>query len=355
MKLENKTLLKTKSYINGKWVDAVSGNKFDVQNPANGDVIASVSDCSADQAKHAIDAAHEAFQSWSKTTADHRSKILRSWADLTRKHADDLAIIMTSEQGKPLKEAKGEIEYTAGFLEWFAEEAKRAYGDVIPSPFEDLRIIVIKQPIGVCAMITPWNFPSAMIARKVGPALAAGCTVVCRPASTTPLSALAMAALAEEAGVPGGVLNIITGTDSKAIGKELTENPIVKKLSFTGSTAVGKTLMQQSASTMKRVSLELGGNAPLIIFDDADIDAAVEGTIPCKFRNTGQTCVCANRIYVHDDIYDEFADKLVDKVKSLKVGNGLDGDMDVGPLIDQDGFERCKIILRMHFPKVRRS
>ena len=342
MNLKNKNLFTDKAFINGQWVDSDSGNSFIVTNPANGDTVGDVPDMGVAETRRAIAAAEKALPVWAAKSAKERAAVLRKWADLMIANADDLAMIMTVEQGKPLAESRGEILYAASFLEWFAEEGKRAYGDVIPSPIKNSRIITIKQPIGVCATITPWNFPSAMIARKVAPALAAGCTVVSRPASETPFSALAMAVLAEEAGVPAGVFNVITGTDSKSIGKEMCENPVVRKLSFTGSTEVGKILMAQCAGTLKKLSLELGGNAPLIVFEDADLDAALDGAIICKFRNAGQTCVCANRIYVQESIYEEFAKKFTAKVKALKVGDGLEKDVTIGPLINHKAIEKVE-------------
>ena len=342
MNLKNKNLFTDKAFINGQWVDSDSGNSFIVTNPANGDTVGDVPDMGVAETRRAIAAAEKALPVWAAKSAKERAAVLRKWADLMIANADDLAMIMTVEQGKPLAESRGEILYAASFLEWFAEEGKRAYGDVIPSPIKNSRIITIKQPIGVCATITPWNFPSAMIARKVAPALAAGCTVVSRPASETPFSALAMAVLAEEAGVPAGVFNVITGTDSKSIGKEMCENPVVRKLSFTGSTEVGKILMAQCAGTLKKLSLELGGNAPLIVFEDADLDAALDGAIICEFRNAGQTCVCANRIYVQESIYEEFAKKFTAKVKALKVGDGLEKDVTIGPLINHKAIEKVE-------------
>ena len=340
MKLKNQNLLIDKAYVNGQWVSA--GGMFDVTNPVNDAVVGRVPDMSVADVKKAIETAARALPSWAALSAKERAKILRRWADLIVENADDLATIMTAEQGKPLAEARGEVVYAASFFEWFAEEGKRAYGDVIPSPIANSRMIVLKQPVGVCASITPWNFPSAMIARKIAPALAAGCTMICRPASETPLSALAMAVLGEQAGVPAGVVNIVTGKDSKGIGKEFCENPVVRKLSFTGSTGVGKILMKQSAEGLKKLSLELGGNAPFIVFDDADIDAAVDGAIVCKFRNAGQTCVCANRIYVHDAVYDEFAKKFAAKAAALKVGNGAEPGVQVGPLINKAAVEKVQ-------------
>lgn len=338
--ISDKDLLKDKAYIDGQWVGAKES--FEVLNPADGSVVGKVPNMGGEESKKAIDAAHKALPGWAAKTAKERGKILRKWAELMLDNAQALAILMVMEQGKPLAEAKGEIEYGASFLDWYAEEGKRAYGDVIPSPIDGARIVVTKQPIGVCGVITPWNFPSAMITRKVGPALAAGCTVVCKPAADTPLSALALAVLAEKAGVPAGVFNIVTGSEPVPITKEMCESDIVRKVSFTGSTAVGKILMRQCSKTLKKLSLELGGNAPFIVFDDADIDAAVEGAIACKYRNAGQTCVCANRIYVQEGIYDSFAEKFTARVKALKVGMGLDGQSEVGPLINQGGLEKVK-------------
>lgn len=340
MNLKNQALLQSGSYINGQWV--AGGAQFEVLNPANGDVVATVADLGASETQDAIAAADAAFKPWAALKAKERAAVLLKWRDLIMANQEDLAQIMTAEMGKPLAEARGEIGYGASFLEWFAEEGKRAYGDVIPNTVDNTRIIVTKNPIGVCAAITPWNFPSAMITRKVAPALAAGCTVVCKPASETPLSALALAALAEEAGIPKGVFNVVTGTDSSAIGKALCESNIVRKLSFTGSTKVGKILMGQCANTIKKVSLELGGNAPFIVFDDADIDAAVEGAIACKYRNAGQTCVCANRIYVQDGIYDAFAERYTARAASLTVGNGADDGVYVGPMITVAAMDKVK-------------
>ncbi|MCF8496635.1 MAG: NAD-dependent succinate-semialdehyde dehydrogenase [Alphaproteobacteria bacterium] len=339
-KLRNPSLLKDKAWINGAWI--AGAQSFPVTNPADGSVVGNVPNLGVAETKQAIEAAEKALPAWSAKSARDRAAILRKWHDLMIENVDDLATIMTLEQGKPLAEAAGEIRYAAAFLEWFAEEGKRAYGDIIPSPIAKSRILVLKQPVGVCASITPWNFPSAMITRKVGPALAAGCTIVCKPAGETPLSALALAALAEEAGVPPGVVNIITSKDSRAVGKELCENKTVRKLSFTGSTEVGKTLMRQCADNVKKLSLELGGNAPFIVFEDADVDAAVAGAIICKYRNAGQTCVCANRIYVQESIYDEFAAKYVTAVKALRVGNGLEDGITIGPLINEAALEKVK-------------
>lgn len=340
MKLHDLDLLRAQCFINGEWVSAESGDVFSVTNPANGEVIAEVPSCSTNETKVAIDSANTAFKDWKKQTAAHRSAILRRWHELVLENQDDLAMIMTLEQGKPLAEAKGEIIYAASFLAWFAEEAKRTYGDVIPSPLADRRMVVIKEPIGVCAAITPWNFPAAMITRKAGAAIGAGCAMVVKPAEQTPLSALALAVLAERAGLPKGIFNVITG-DAPLIGAELTGNPTVRKLSFTGSTEVGRLLMQQCAPTMKKLSMELGGNAPFIVFDDADIDAAIEGALLSKYRNAGQTCVCANRFLVQAGIYDEFAEKLAQRVESLHVGDGLNMGNDQGPLIDEAAV--CKV------------
>ena len=333
LQLKDPSLLRQQAYLNGQWRDADDGSTFAVTNPATGEMIGTVPNMGAAETKRAIAAANEAWRGWRAKTGKERSTILRKWNDLMLANADDLALIMTVEQGKPLAEAKGEVTYAASFIEWFAEEAKRVAGDTLASPWADRRIVVTKEPIGVCAAITPWNFPAAMITRKAGPALAAGCPMVVKPAEATPFSALAMAVLAERAGIPAGVFSVLTG-DARAIGGEMTSNPTVRKLSFTGSTEVGRLLMQQSAATVKKLSLELGGNAPFIVFDDADLDAAVEGAIASKYRNAGQTCVCANRLYVQDGVYETFADKLVAAVKKLKVGNGLEPGVTQGPLID---------------------
>ena len=334
LNLKNPSLLRHQCYIGGEWCDANDGSTITVTNPATGESLGSIPHMGAAETKRAIDAANAAWPAWRKKTAKERSSILRKWNDLMLENTDDLALIMTAEQGKPLAESKGEISYAASFIEWFAEEAKRIEGDTLESPWPDRRIVVTREPIGVCAAITPWNFPAAMITRKVGPALAAGCPMVVKPAELTPFSALALAVLAEQAGVPRGVFSVLTG-DSKAIGLEMTSNPIVRKLSFTGSTQVGRILMQQSAPTIKKLSLELGGNAPFIVFDDADIDAAVEGALASKYRNAGQTCVCANRLYVQDGVYDQFAEKLVAAVAKLKVGNGQEAGVTQGPLIEE--------------------
>jgi len=340
MNLKNKNLLKDKGYIDDQWVGG--SQSFDVLNPADGSKLGAVPDMGVSETNQAIEAAEKAMPEWAALSAKARAVTLRKWADLVVENADDLAAIMTAEQGKPLAESKGEIIYGASFLEWFAEEGKRAYGDVIPSPIDNARILTIKQPVGVCAAITPWNFPSAMITRKAGAALAAGCCVVCKPAEDTPLSALALAVLAQEAGVPAGVFNVVTTSDAAGVGRALCDSPVIRKLSFTGSTEVGKLLMAQCAGTMKKLSLELGGNAPFIVFDDADIEAAVEGAIISKYRNAGQTCVCANRFFVQEGVYDEFAEKLAAKVKDFKVGDGSEDGTVIGPLINQEGLEKVK-------------
>ncbi|MEO1091412.1 MAG: NAD-dependent succinate-semialdehyde dehydrogenase [Pseudomonadota bacterium] len=332
-RLKDPTLLQDGVFIDGAWTTADSGKRFAVTNPADGKVLAHVPDCGADETRRAVAAADRAFVDWRQRTAKERAQALQAWFDLLMANADDLAMLMTLEQGKPLAEAKGEVVYGASFAEWFAEEAKRVYGDTIPSPFPSRRILVLKQPIGVCGMITPWNFPLAMITRKCAPALAVGCTVVIKPAGLTPLTALAATELARRAGFPAGVMNVVTG-NSKAIGGELTSNRQVKKISFTGSTEVGKVLLEQCASTVKKVSLELGGHAPFIVFDDADLDAAVEGAIGSKFRNAGQTCVCMNRLYVQAGVHDAFAERFAERVASMTVGNGLQAGVDQGPLID---------------------
>jgi succinate-semialdehyde dehydrogenase / glutarate-semialdehyde dehydrogenase len=334
-------LFREACYVDGRWIGANSRATIPVDNPATGETIGTVPMLGADETRDAIAAANRALATWRRTTAKERAAVLRRWYELMIQHQDDLARLMTIEQGKPLAESRGEVTYAAGFLEWFGEEAKRVYGDIIPGHQSDKRILVIKQPIGVVACITPWNFPLAMITRKAGPAIASGCTVVLKPASQTPFSALALAELGERAGIPHGVFNIVTGTAAQ-IGGELTANPTVRKLSFTGSTSVGKLLMGQSAATVKKVSLELGGNAPFIVFDDADLDAAVEGAMASKYRNTGQTCVCVNRIYVQDGVYDAFAGKLATAVTRLKPGNGLDPDVTQGPLIDDKAVAKVE-------------
>jgi succinate-semialdehyde dehydrogenase/glutarate-semialdehyde dehydrogenase len=333
VELRDPTLFRQACYIDGSWVESSAHQTIEVDNPATGQVIGTVPRLGGGETRHAIEAASRAFPAWRKRTAKERAAIMRRWFDLMMANQDDLAKLMTTEQGKPLAESKGEVAYAASFLEWFGEEAKRIYGDTIPGHQADKRIVVLKEPIGVVACITPWNFPLAMITRKAGPAIAAGCTVVLKPASQTPFSALALAELAERAGVPKGVFNVITGA-AKDIGGELTQNPIVRKLSFTGSTETGKVLMAQCASTVKKLSLELGGNAPFIVFDDADLDAAIEGAIQSKYRNTGQTCVCANRLLVQEAVYDDFADKLAAAVNKLKPAPGIETGATQGPLID---------------------
>ena len=341
LQLKDAKLFRQQAYINGAWVAADSKSTIDVTNPADGAVIGNIPKMGAAETRRAIEVAATALPAWRAKTAKERSAVLRKWFELMMANQDDLGLLMTTEQGKPLAEAKGEIAYAASFIEWFAEEAKRIYGDVIPQHQADKRLVVIKQPIGVCGLITPWNFPAAMITRKAAPALAAGCTVVIKPATQTPYSALALAELAERAGVPKGVINIVTGS-AKEIGGELTSNAIVRKISFTGSTEVGALLMAQSAATIKKVSLELGGNAPFLVFDDADLDAAVEGAMISKYRNNGQTCVCANRILVQDSVYDQFAAKLADKVRALNVGPGTQAGVTTGPLIDENAAKKVE-------------
>ncbi|MDO8033853.1 NAD-dependent succinate-semialdehyde dehydrogenase [Janthinobacterium sp. SUN128] len=341
LNLQDANLLKQQCLIDGAWCDADDGATIDVTNPATGAVIATVPRMGAAETRRAIAASHAAFRLWRKQTVKARATVLRAWHALILQHADDLALILTSEQGKSLAEAKGEIVSNAAYLEWFAEEGKRAYGDVIAPPSNDKRIVVIKQPIGVCAAITPWNFPNGMITRKAGPALAAGCSMVLKPASQTPLSALALAELALRAGVPPGVFNVVTGA-AQAIGTELCHNDLVRKITFTGSTEVGAWLSREAAGTIKKLSLELGGNAPFIVFEDADIDAAVEGVLMSKYRNSGQTCVCANRIYVQDGIYDDFAARLVAKVAELKLGAGTEAGVTQGPLIDENAVRKIE-------------
>ncbi|MDL2401599.1 NAD-dependent succinate-semialdehyde dehydrogenase [Rhizobium mayense] len=334
--------LRAAGYINGVWTAGDATKTFDVVNPATGEVLATLPDMGAAETKAAIDAAHAAQAAWAARPAKERSTILRKWFDLIIANADELAAILTAEMGKPLTEAKGEILYAAAYVEWYAEEAKRIYGETIPAPSTDKRMIVIKQPVGVVGTITPWNFPAAMITRKIAPALAVGCTVVSKPAEQTPLSAIALAALAEKAGIPAGVFNVIVGLDGPAIGQELCSNAKVRKISFTGSTEVGRILMRQCADQIKKVSLELGGNAPFIVFDDADLDAAVEGALASKYRNAGQTCVCANRIYVQSGVYDAFAAKLAAKVAELAVGDGFKPGVTIGPLIDEQGIAKVE-------------
>ena len=341
MQLNDPTLFRQQAMINGRWRDASGKETLAVTNPANGQPLGNVPKMGAGETREAIDAAARALPAWRALTAKERSSILRRWFELMMEHQDDLARLMTLEQGKPLAEAKGEISYAASFIEWFAEEGKRIYGDTIPGHQADKRLLVIKQPIGVTAAITPWNFPSAMITRKAGPALAAGCTMVLKPASQTPFSALALAELANRAGIPEGVFNVVTGSASE-VGGELTGNPLVRKLSFTGSTEIGRQLMEQCAKDIKKVSLELGGNAPFIVFDDADLDKAVEGALASKFRNAGQTCVCANRLYVQDGVYDRFAEKLQQAVSKLQIGDGLQPNVTIGPLIDEKAIAKVQ-------------
>ena len=340
--LKNTSLLKAHGYINGQWVGDDAKSRFDVTNAYTNEVISTLPEMGKKETDAAIDAANAAWPDWRSRTAKERAIILKKWFDLIMSNQEDLAILMTAEQGKPLAEARGEVGYGASFIEWFAEEGKRTYGDIIPTPANDRRILVIKQPIGVVASITPWNFPIAMITRKCAPALAAGCPVVIKPAAETPLSALAIAELAEQAGIPKGIINVVVGTNSSEIGQALTSSPIVRKLSFTGSTAVGKILTRDCAATMKKVSMELGGNAPFIVFDDADIDSAVAGAMLSKFRNTGQTCVCTNRFLVQEGIYDEFVNRLAEAVKTLNVGNGMDDGVNQGPLISLKALEKVK-------------
>jgi succinate-semialdehyde dehydrogenase / glutarate-semialdehyde dehydrogenase len=339
--LQDPDLFRQQAFFAGRWCDADDGESADVNNPATGEILGKVPYMGRAETRRAIEAAKNAWEEWRQVPARDRSAILRKWHDLMLANVNDLGKLMTAEQGKPLAEAKGEVAYAAGFIEWFAEEAKRVYGDTIPSPWEDRRLVVIKQPIGVCAAITPWNFPAAMITRKLAPALAAGCTLIAKPAQSTPFSALALAVLAERAGVPAGVFSVLTGS-SREIGTEMTSNPDVRKVTFTGSTEVGRALMKQSADTVKKLSLELGGNAPFIVFNDADVDAAVVGAIASKYRNAGQTCVCVNRLYVQAGVYDEFAAKLAEAVKALRVGNGLDPGVLQGPLIDQAAVEKVE-------------
>lgn len=344
LQLQDPGLLKHQAYIDGQWMDAEDGDVFAVTNPADGSTVCEVARCGQTETRQAIDAAEVAQRAWRRTIAKERSVLMRRWFDLMMAAQDDLGRILTVEQGKPLAEAKGEIAYGANFIEWFAEEAKRVYGDTIPEPAKDRRIVCIKEPVGVVACITPWNFPNAMLTRKMGAALAAGCTVVCKPATATPLSALAMAELAHRAGIPRGVINVVVGRTGE-IGDELCDNPKVRKLTFTGSTEVGKQLIARCAGTVKRVSMELGGNAPFIVFDDADLDAAVEGCIASKYRNAGQTCVCANRMLVQDSVYDEFAAKLAEAIKRFKLGDGFADGVNMGPLIDaQAASDVCDFI-----------
>ena len=339
--LKNPTLLKQLCYLDGRWTAADSGAAIDVTNPATGEILGTIPRMGTDETRRAIEAAGKALPAWRARTAKERSTILRRWFELIMANQEDLAVIMTAEQGKPLAESRGEIAYAAAIIEWFAEEGKRVYGETIPGHAADKRIVVIKEPVGVCAAITPWNFPAAMITRKAGPALAAGCTMVVKPATATPYSALALAELGERAGIPAGVFSVITGS-AAAIGNEMTANPIVRKLTFTGSTEIGKQLMVQCAATVKKVSLELGGNAPFIVFEDADLDAAVEGAVASKYRNTGQTCVCTNRLIIQAGVYDAFVEKLIAAVEKMKVGDGLTGEFQQGPLIDMAAVEKVE-------------
>ncbi len=339
LELSNSALLQTKCLINGEWVNAKNGKTLDVFNPASGELITTIASVGPEETQDAIVAAETAQKTWKKKTAKERAALLRRWHDLLLANQDDLAKLMTAEQGKPLAESRGEIGYAASFIEWFAEEGKRIYGDMIPTYAPDRRIMVLKEPVGVCAAITPWNFPAAMITRKVGPALASGCTIVIKPASETPLSALAMGVLAQEAGIPAGVINIVVGS-AREIAKTLTDSPIVRKLTFTGSTPIGKLLMKDCADTMKKVSLELGGNAPFVVFDDANVDDAVEGAMISKYRNAGQTCVCANRIYVQAGVYDAFVEKFAAKVAAMKIGHGTESGVEQGPLINSSAVDK---------------
>ncbi|HJO69215.1 MAG TPA: NAD-dependent succinate-semialdehyde dehydrogenase, partial [Rhodospirillales bacterium] len=341
LNLRDAKLFRQQCYIDGAWTGSTTGRSFEVNNPADGSILGTVPELTAEETGNAINAAEAAFREWSRKPAKERASVLRAWLDLIREHTEDLATLLTVEQGKPLAESTGEIGMGCGMLEWFLEEGKRIYGDTIPTPANDRRIVVIKQPIGVVAAITPWNFPHGMIMRKCSPALAAGCTVVIKPASMTPYSALALAELADRAGIPKGVINVITGAASE-VGGELTSNATVRKLSFTGSTEIGKVLMRQCADTVKKMSLELGGNAPFLVFDDADLDQAVDGLIASKFRNSGQTCVCANRVFAQDSVYDDFLSRFAQAASALKVGPGLDRENNQGPLINADGVEKVE-------------
>jgi len=337
--LKDPELFRAAAFVGGEWIDATPHGKYILRNPATDEPLVELPRFRQDETAQAIEVAHRAFLDWRKTTAKHRSEVLRRWYELMVLHGDDLATLITLEEGKPLAEAKTEVQYAASFLQWFSEEAKRVRGDLIPAPKDTQRIVVLKEPIGVCAAITPWNFPAAMITRKAGPALAAGCSMVVKPASQTPLTALALAELGRRAGVPAGVFNVVTGNDTRDIGSQLTSHPLVRKITFTGSTEVGRVLLAQAAGTIKKCSMELGGNAPFIVFDDADLDAAADGVVAAKFRNTGQACISANRVLVQAGVYDAFAVKLVERVRKLRVGNGLESDVQLGPLID-DGAVR---------------
>ncbi len=343
--IKNQDLLRSSYYANGEWKVTPSGKTFEVRNPADNSFLMAVADAGRAETCEAIEAAERAFPAWRAKTAGERAGVLKKWHDLILENVEDLAVLMTLEQGKPLAESRGEVRYGATFIEWFAEEGKRVYGDIIPPHMANLRLFVQKQPVGVVGAITPWNFPNAMITRKVAPALAAGCTVVIKPSEETPLSALALAFLAEKAGFPAGVLNVVTGMDASAIGKELCENPSVKKISFTGSTRVGKVLMKQAADTVKKISLELGGNAPFIVFDDADLDAAAAGAVISKYRNAGQTCVCANRIFVQRSVAEKFTTKLIEASKKLKIGSGLEDGVSIGPLINKRAVEKVEKLI----------
>jgi len=340
--LKDTSLWREGAYVGGEWLNETPHGRYPLRNPANGDVLVELPRCQQAEAVHAIEVAHRTHLDWRKTTAKHRSEVLRRWYELIVQNREDLATLITLEEGKPLSEARGEMDYAASFIQWFSEEAKRVRGDVIPAPKDTQRIVVLKQPIGVCAAITPWNFPAAMITRKAGPALAAGCSMVVKPASQTPLTALALAELALRAGVPAGLFSVLTGNDTRILGNELTTHPLVRKITFTGSTEVGRVLLQQAASTVKKCSMELGGNAPVLVFDDADLDTAVEGVIASKFRNTGQACISANRIYVQDGIYDAFAQRMAERVAQLKVGNGLADGVQQGPLIDDGAVTKVE-------------
>jgi succinate-semialdehyde dehydrogenase/glutarate-semialdehyde dehydrogenase len=342
MQLNDPGLLRSQAYIDGKWIDAESGATFDIVDPASGDFVGSVTDAGPGEARRAIEAADAAFAEWRDFTANKRARILQEWRNLILDNREDLALLMTHEMGKPINEARGEVAFAASFIEWFAEEGKRAYGEIIPTHDPSKRLLVLKQPVGVVAAITPWNFPLAMITRKVAPALAAGCTVVVKPPEDAPLTALAAAELADRAGIPPGVLNVVPTSNPGPVGGELTSSPVVRKLSFTGSTATGKKLLAQAAGTVKNVSMELGGNAPFLVFDDADIDAAVEGAMVSKYRNNGQTCICANRIYVQDGVYDEFAKKFAEKVAELRVGPAVDESTNVGPLVNDAALAKVE-------------
>ncbi|NML47105.1 NAD-dependent succinate-semialdehyde dehydrogenase [Ramlibacter sp. G-1-2-2] len=344
--LKDPTLLRPAAFVGGEWIHATSHGTYALRNPADDSVLAELPRLREAETAHAVEVAHQAFLGWRKTTARYRSEILRRWYEMMVQHKDDLATLITLEEGKPLAEAKGEIDYAASFLQWFSEEAKRVRGDVIPAPRDTARIVVLKQPIGVCAAITPWNFPAAMITRKAGPALAAGCSMVVKPASQTPLTALALAELAQRAGVPAGVFNVVTGNDTRAIGGTLTGHRLVRKVTFTGSTEVGRVLLQQSAATIKKCSMELGGNAPCIVFDDADLELAVEGVLNAKFRNTGQSCIAANRVLVQDGIHDALAERLARRTAQMKVGNGLEAGVQIGPLIDSGAVAKVEEHLR---------